>query len=113
MKKGTLLLFLLLALVLSGCGRPQEEKSTPAEVAKTYTGHGRVLSIDSTGVMIRHGEIPGYMAAMTMHYPVQDTILLSGISPGDSVSFQIRVKGYQHELVAIEKAETAGPEDGQ
>ncbi len=117
MKSAGMRALLLLALVLGpglmGCGDRQKAKPVFSKAVKTNIGHGRVLSIDSTGVTIRHDEIPGYMAAMTMHYPVADTAVLSGISPGDSVSFQIRVKGYQVELMAIEKVEPAGYEDGQ
>lgn len=40
-------------------------------------------------VTIKHDEIPGYMAAMTMPFDVRDTNLLTGIEPGDPVSFRL------------------------
>ncbi len=104
-------LVVLLGGVIWGCGRQETQEQAGTEEVKTYSGHGRVLAVDSTGILIRHDEIPGYMAAMTMRYPVEDTTLLSSVAAGDSVSFQIRVKGYEHRLHAIQKVEAASPEE--
>jgi protein SCO1/2 len=40
-------------------------------------------------VTIKHEEIPGYMAAMTMPFDVRDTNLLTGLEPGDPVSCRL------------------------
>lgn len=40
-------------------------------------------------VIIDHGEIPGYMAAMTMGFSVADPSLLDSLEEGDRVEFVI------------------------
>jgi protein SCO1/2 len=40
---------------------------------------------------IRHEEIPGYMAAMTMAFEVRDTNELAGLEAGDTVAFRLHV----------------------
>lgn len=42
-------------------------------------------------VTINHGEIPGYMQAMTMPFDVKDTNELKGLEPGDPISFRLIV----------------------
>ncbi len=60
---------------------------------KTYPARGVVREIDAgeNTVSIQHDAIPGYMPAMTMPFEVKDTSELNGLSPGDSVTFQIKV----------------------
>ena len=43
-------------------------------------------------VTIKHDAIPGYMQAMTMPFDVKDTNELTGLAPGDSVSFRIVIE---------------------
>jgi len=43
-------------------------------------------------VTIKHDAIPGYMQAMTMPFDVKDTNELTGLAPGDSVSFRIVIQ---------------------
>jgi protein SCO1/2 len=42
-------------------------------------------------VRIKHDAIPGYMSAMTMPFDVKDTNELTGLQPGDPVSFRVVV----------------------
>jgi len=78
------LLSALLCIPLSGCGSSD----------KHYTLIGRVISkVPATrSVVVDHDEIPGFMAAMTMPYPVADGVDLSGIEPGDRIRADIDVK---------------------
>src|ERR1700737_3736511 len=78
------LLYALLFIPLSGCGSSD----------KHYTLIGRVVSkVPATrAVVVDHGEIPGFMAAMTMPYAVADGVDLSGIEPGDRICADIDVK---------------------
>jgi len=60
---------------------------------KFYPANGIVEKIapDLHTVTINHQAIPGYMMAMTMDFPVLSTNELSGISPGDQVTFTLVV----------------------
>ncbi len=61
--------------------------------AKYYSAQGVVEQIapDRAAVKIHHQNIPGYMMEMTMDFPVQNTNELSGISPGDQITFTLVV----------------------
>ncbi len=39
--------------------------------------------------MVTHGEIKGFMGAMTMGYPVISVDLLKGLKKGDRIKFKI------------------------
>ena len=56
-----------------------------------YQGRGVAEKIapDLQSVTIDHEAIPGYMMAMTMDFPVQNTNELTGISPGDQITFTL------------------------
>jgi protein SCO1/2 len=55
---------------------------------RRYPLQGQVLSIDPArkSVTLKHGEIKGFMPAMTMPYEVREEKALDGVSPGDLVS---------------------------
>jgi protein SCO1/2 len=63
-----------------GCSR--------AEPAKRYQLSGQILAVrpQTREVLIKHGDIPGFMPAMTMTYTVRDAALLDGRAPGDLVT---------------------------
>ena len=54
---------------------------------------GRVESIDPklVTVAVKHGDIPGFMPAMTMDYPVEDRTVLRKISVGDDIAATVYV----------------------
>ncbi len=60
---------------------------------RTYfaTGFVREVRADGSNVVIRHDEIPGFMMAMSMPFTVRDPRELSGINPGDRVTFRLLV----------------------
>jgi protein SCO1/2 len=64
-------------LVAAGCAR------TP-----TYELRGQVLAVDESrkDITIKHGDIQGFMPAMTMAFRVTDARLLEGRRPGDLVT---------------------------
>lgn len=77
-------------LVLAGCHR---QSSAPVPAPKTYPVHGVVqaVAVDQRHATIKHDAIAGYMPAMTMDFPVRDTNILNGISPGDEITFTLAV----------------------
>ena len=51
----------------------------------------RELKPDGRTIVIKHEEIPNYMAAMTMPFEARNTNELAGLKPGDEVSFRLLV----------------------
>jgi len=64
-----------------------------AQSNQTYAVRGIIqqLAPDHRHATIKHEAIAGYMAAMTMDFPVRYTNALNGLSPGDGISFQLVV----------------------
>jgi Cu/Ag efflux protein CusF len=56
-------------------------------VRKPIRFSGLIESIDTKlqTVAVRHGDIPGYLPAMTMDYPVETSAQLRRLSPGDEI----------------------------
>lgn len=65
---------------------------SPAE-PEVYQVKGVVQEVkpEEKKVVIKHEEIPNYMAAMTMPFDVKDGAELTGIAPGDEVTFRMFV----------------------
>jgi protein SCO1/2 len=57
------------------------------------TGVVQEVKPGSGSVVIAHGEVPGYMPAMTMPFDVKDTNELRGLGAGDQVSFRMAIAG--------------------
>jgi protein SCO1/2 len=83
----------LLLLIVAGC---RQQPPPPAPVATTtdYRLAGIVRSVqrESGQVVIRHEDIPGFMKAMTMPFPVKDRTLLDDLRAGDDVKGTLRVE---------------------
>lgn len=60
-----------------------------------FEGRGKVVKLIANGrfIEIDHEDIAGYMSAMSMLFPVADTSLIHGITPEDSIRFQISGNG--------------------
>ncbi len=69
-----------LTLLVSGCGT--------ATTGREYTLQGQILSVapDRKEATIKHEEIEGFMAAMTMSYQVRDVEEYAGLAPGDLIT---------------------------
>ncbi|MFQ5931995.1 MAG: copper-binding protein, partial [Nitrospiraceae bacterium] len=71
----------------------------------TFRGEGTVISADlrKGQIIVDHKEIPGFMAAMIMGYPVKPSKLLRGLTPGQQIRFTIDVE--QKAIVEIVQKE--------
>jgi protein SCO1 len=80
--------------------------------AKTYEMRGQILGInrDKMEILVKHDEIPGLMAAMTMPWKVQTPSLLDNIGPGDLITSEIVVDNNQGVVTKITKLGTAKPD---
>jgi protein SCO1/2 len=85
-----LILFSLILVDLSATAQPGPDSQTNQEI---HAARGVVVEVNSSEkkVTIKHNEIPGYMQAMTMPFDVKDTNELTGLEPGDPVSFRLIV----------------------
>jgi Cu/Ag efflux protein CusF len=78
------------------------QQSTQTE-QKTVVAEGKVVATvpNASQIVVEHGEIKGFMEAMTMGYRVDPPSLLEGLKLGDKVRFTIDVP--QKAIVKIEK----------
>jgi protein SCO1/2 len=93
---------ILAVLVASGC-------STDEGRASRYELRGQILAIrpEAREVLIKHGDIKGFMPGMTMPFRVRDERLLAGKVPGDLVSAELLVGKDDAWLDALEKTGSA------
>jgi protein SCO1/2 len=98
---------------VSGCRSPQQREQTAAEV-KHYQLEGEVVSVDAPNkrLVVKHGDIPGFMEAMTMPYPVADVKELNGLAAGDRIRAELVVSDGEavlHNVTLVSKAKTETP----
>lgn len=93
---------LALALLVSACGGSSSEQ-------REYKLQGQVLSIaaDRKEANIRHEEIPGFMAAMTMPYRVKDAKEFEPLAPGDLINATLIVTERDGYLTNVKKVGSA------
>jgi protein SCO1 len=89
---------LALALLLQGC-------SPPPEAPRQYELQGQILALrpEQNEVLIKHGDIEGFMPGMTMPFKVRDRALLEGRAPGDLVKASLLVADTDAWLASLEK----------
>lgn len=77
-------------LLLAGCRNTPSAPPSSAELP-AHALRGVVVSIDPARreVTVRHGEIPGYMPAMTMPYAADPSVRLDLLEPGDEITGRI------------------------
>ena len=98
---------------LAGCGSPKPAQQ-PAGGPQRYHLDGRVVSVENAKqqVVVDAGDIPGFMAAMTMGYSVKNPNLLTPLSPEDKITADVVVNGndvYLENIVVVKKADQAKP----
>jgi Cu/Ag efflux protein CusF len=111
-----------LCFLLTACGsQPSQTTAKPAETSaqtppppqppaqpaqdqqKQYDLKGKVVGVDKEQktVAVAGEDIPGFMGAMTMSYPVKDEQLLAKVSPGDQITARIIATGSEYWLENI------------
>lgn len=85
-----LLVLLPVVLLLLGPA-PGPAHAGQHEKPKFYEGEGevRIVKLEDKLIVVKHGEIPGFMGAMTMGYPVEPPELMKGLQKGDKIKFKI------------------------
>jgi protein SCO1/2 len=111
-RKRTRILFVLflsaLAIVPIACSK----KAAPQ--ARRYQLVGKVVSIDKdqASVIVDGKEIVGFMAAMTMPYPVRDPKALAALNAGDEITADVVITddgAYLENIVVTKKSDGKGP----
>lgn len=115
--KATVVAAILFSVVLAGCSSPKPAQDQPAEGPKRYHLSGRVVSVEPAKqqVVIDAGDIPGFMAAMTMGYAVTRPAQLAPLSAEDQVTADVVVNGsdvHLENIVVVKKADNAKPAAG-
>ncbi len=101
-----------LSVWLTGCGspKPAQQAAQPAQQAPhRYSLNGRVVSIEKAKqqLVVDHGEITGFMMAMTMGYSVKNPSVLDALSPEDQITADVVVNGddvWLENIVVVKKA---------
>jgi protein SCO1 len=101
MRKIVLFVSFVVAVMTAGC------QSTPE---KHYALQAEVISVDPPRalIVVKHGEIPGLMPAMTMQYSVADPKQIENLQPGDKITADLVVsesKGRLEKITLITKGE--------
>ncbi len=68
-----LFLILFSVLLFTSCQKTQTQLQPASPTAKRFTLHGKVIAVDRAKktATIAHGDVEGYMPAMTMEFPVR------------------------------------------
>ncbi len=108
----TALVVTALCLSVAGCGgsASTETKSAPAaQPEQRYDLKGTVVSLDKSkgAVTVNHDEIKGFMAAMTMPYPVKDTKALDSLEAGDTMTAKLVSNGESYWLEDVKVVDHA------
>jgi protein SCO1/2 len=101
MKKIVLLCSLVFVGFTAGC------RSAPE---KHYPLRAEVISVDAPRklIVLKHGDIPGLMPAMTMQYAVADAKQIENLQPGDKISADLVVsedKGRLEKIALVSRAD--------
>ena len=92
--------FCLLAVLGAACGT----KTPPKGPVKQYAIEGEVLKVnpaDQTAT-IRHGDIEGWMHAMTMDYPIRTKEDFAKLHPGDHIKGTVFVQDEDYSVGSIQ-----------
>jgi Cu(I)/Ag(I) efflux system membrane fusion protein len=83
--------------------------ASPATVAATHRGEGKVESVDSDGITISHGPVATLKwPAMTMGFAKPTPTAFPDIQPGDRIRFEFKEGGPTgYELQSVERLQPA------
>jgi protein SCO1/2 len=83
--------FVLFAFLITSCQR--QTVQAPSADAKHYPFKGKVISVDKAAkkATIDHEDIPGYMDAMTMDFPIREDWVWDELKPGSEIRAELVV----------------------
>jgi Cu/Ag efflux protein CusF len=85
----------VIVFLLSGCATTKTAQTKTQAPVKQYPIHGQIAGLDPAQhiATIKHDEIPGFMGAMTMGYPVKDAAEFSKLTVGEVFNGTVFVQG--------------------
>src|SRR3954465_3241144 len=91
-------------LALAGCAPKAGDNANTA--ARQYPMRGEIKGLDKDQhvATIKHEDIPGFMSAMTMGYPVKDEAEFSRLTVGKVINATVYVKGDEMWVGNIQQA---------
>jgi protein SCO1 len=97
-------LLFLLSLFFSSCQKADSSVSSSAN-AKRYDLRGKVVSVDRLAktAKIEHEDIPGFMEAMTMDFPIHENWVWDDLVPGSQIRAELVVDSSAKEPYWLEK----------
>ena len=100
-----LVLLIFSISLLSACGGGAGRTATNSENVKRYDMRGKVVSVDrlQKRARIAHEEIPGFMEAMTMDFPIREDWVWNDLVPGAEVRADLVVDSSAKEPYWLEK----------
>jgi protein SCO1/2 len=115
-KAAALICVACLAMVL-GC---KHQPTQPPAAVKHYPVSGEVMAKDvsSKQITLKHGDVPGFMGAMTMDYSLPDAATLDKLQTGDRIAAKIAVdptdesKYWLEDVVVTAEPDHKSPADG-
>jgi len=110
MRRWTLTVWLACVIATGlGCGKVESTQQTasPGDPNQTYVVRGRYegRAMEGQAMRVAHEAIPGYMAAMTMDFPVRDTSEVADLTVGDKIEFTLTLTetdGYAHDIHTLD-----------
>ena len=98
------LTIILAVLFFTGCQNASSSNSNSANV-KRYDLRGKVVSVDRLAkrAKVEHEEIPGFMEAMTMDFPIHEDWVWNDLVPGVSIRADLVVDSSAKEPYWLEK----------
>jgi Cu/Ag efflux protein CusF len=108
-------LILSVALLASCAATEPEQAETIEEAAATvasvpngtrespFVGHGVIREVGGRELVIEHETIPGFMAGMTMAFPVAEEAMSDDFEVGDEIMFDIELLEEGFEVFRIER----------
>ena len=87
-----IILFLSVIFLVSACQKATPTPNKSAD-AKRYPFKGKVISVDKAAkkATFEHEDIPGYMPAMTMDFPIGEDWVWGNLTPGSEVKAELVV----------------------
>jgi protein SCO1 len=94
---------IFLALLLPSCKSTANESN--GSDAKRYPFKGKVVSVDKAKktATIDHEEIPGFMSAMTMSFPIHEDWVWNELTPGSEIQAELVVDNKAKDSYWLEK----------
>lgn len=82
-----------------GCGGDRAAESEPQE----YPIHGQIIELKPADrvAIIEHEEIPGWMGAMRMGFPIRDGEDFEALAEGDWIDGTVYVNGFEYAVGGI------------